>query len=183
MLRNSFVVLSLLIAFSLPAWAQSHAEACYDGGVSCEYLADTAFEATSGVPWYYSSGSSRQVVTDPCAYNSTTGAAALAAGGYVYQNHTTDSFPYWRLRLDLYKTSTNVTSSDSFTVTVASYTDSESHTVYASDISGLCGSVISIPLSHNWGNQYISVSIQRNSSSTSTMYIDNVALFGSYISN
>jgi hypothetical protein len=183
MANNRILALSMLILLSTPVWAQSHAVYCFGGGVTCEYLEDWAFEDTSTSPWYYSSGSSRQVVTDTCAYNATTGAAALAAGGYVYQNAVTDNFPYWTVGLDVYKSSTNVTSSDSFTVTVASYTDSESFTIYASDISGLCASPIAVPLSHNWGNQYVSVSIQRNSASTSAMYIDNVTLFGSYISH
>jgi len=175
--RNSALLLSLtLLVLATPALAQTKAEYCSPGGTACEYLADNGFSASSS-PWTYSSGSGRSWVSSPCDA-SLTWAAYLEPGDQVRQNHTTDQFPFWYVRLDLYKTSDNVTANDTFTVTVASYTTWEVHTVRASDYAGLCG-LVDIPLDINWGNQYISVAIKRKASSTTTMYIDNVHLIGS----
>ena len=184
MSRSVAVTIAVLLAFSaVPASAQSNAQYCIDGGVSCQYLKDEGFEATSQVPWYYSSGSYRRGDTpDPCAWNGgQTGAAELLPGGTVTQYVTTDSFPYWRLRLDVYKPAIT-TADDKFLITIASYTHSETKEVDLSAY-GECAGVINVPFDEDWGNQYVAVEIRRHPNSTSTMYVDNVSLFGSLISN
>lgn len=171
--------LALLLAGALPSLAQtSNAEYCF-GSVTCQYLADNAFGSSSSTAWSYSTGSGWSSQLDRCG-SGYTGVADLAPGDAVWQYHATDSFAHWTVEFDLYKSSTNVTSDDVFIVSVNNGIGlSESHTVYASDYSGLCGAV-SIPLSHNYGGySNVRVHIRRGFSSTTPMYIDWVSLFGS----
>jgi hypothetical protein len=98
----------------------------------------------------------------------------------VYQSFYTDNFPVWSLRLDLYKTSTNVTANDYFTIYIHNYSTLQTETRYVSagDYSGLCGSVISFNLSNNYANSNVRVRIDKSYSATATRYVDNVAFFG-----
>ena len=170
----------LALAFSaVPASAQ--AQYCFGSSVvSCQYLGDTGFEQGTTY-WHYSMGSHQSTVWDPCAWGGgTTGAADLEPGDSVLQEVFTDSFPVWTIRLDLYKTSTSVTANDYFKVKVYSSATgvTETKLVKARDYSGLCGSMISFPLSNNYSNTYVRVIIQKNADATATMYVDNVAFFG-----
>lgn len=54
----------------------------------------------------------------------------------------------------------------------------EVYRIYADEISGLCGSVISFPLDDDYSNANVRVRISKSSLATATMYVDNVAFFG-----
>lgn len=178
-MKKLFVCLTFLLVSVAPAFA-SNAEYCF-GSLACQYLADNGFTSSSSTDWSYStgSGSGWSSQLDACG-TGYTGVAALAPGDSVWQYHATDSgFLHWKVEFDLYKTSTSVSSNDRFTVFVNNGVGvSESHVVYASDYSGLCGNV-SIPLSADFGGySNVRVMIRRYSLSTVPMYIDNVSLFG-----
>jgi hypothetical protein len=169
-----------LVFSAVPASAQ--AQYCFGSPPTCQYLADTGMEQGTTY-WHYSVGSHQSTVSDPCASGGgTTGAADLEPGDSVLQEFYTDSLPArsWAIRLDLYKTSTNVTADDYFKVKVYSSATgvTETNLVKAGAYPGLCKSVISFTLSNDYSNTRVRVIIQKNSNATATMYVDNVAFFG-----
>lgn len=177
------VICLAILAFAciaVPASAQN-AQYCFGSPVvSCQYLADTGLELGTAY-WHYSPGSGSAIVTDPCAWGGgTTAAADLDPGDSVLQEFNTDNFPIWTVRLDLYKTSTDVTPDDFFTVRIFNSATgvTEVKTVKAGDYPGLCKSVISFVLKNDYSNTRVRVIIRKNSLATATMYVDNVAFFG-----
>ncbi len=179
MKRVLFAVVLVLCASS--AFAQSNAQYCWSAPiVVCQYLADEPFSQGTTY-WWYSSGSGQSTVTDPCAWGGGTSSAAnLEPGDSVLQDVYTDNFDQWSIDLDLYKTSTSVGANDYFKVIVYNYTTfaSETHYVYASNVSGLCGSNISINLTNNHANSLVRVRIDKSPTATATMYVDNVSFWG-----
>jgi hypothetical protein len=171
-----------LACIAVPASAQTNAQYCFGSPVTCQYLADTGLELGTAY-WDYSAGSGPAIVTDPCAWGGGTSAAAnLEPGDSVFQSFTTDSFslPVWTIRLDLYKTSTYSTYNDYFTIWIHNYTTNQTEYRYVTawDTPGLCGSVLSFDLDHDYTNSTVRVRIQKSYGATATMYVDNVAFFG-----
>lgn len=173
------LLLAVAVSFVLcggPAFAQ--AVWCYD--YDCQYLEDHSFSQGTTY-WDYSSGSGQATVTDPCAWGSATSSVAdLDPGDSVFQTVYTDEFPNWGVQLDIYKTSTSVTSSDYYKVIVHNYTtlQTETNYVYAGDYSGLCAGNIWVPLAYDHSNSLVRVRIEKNSGATATMYVDNVTFYG-----
>lgn len=178
--KLKLTILTMFLAAAVPMFGQ--AQYCYGSlPYTCQYLADNGLEQGTTY-WSYSSGSGPATVSDACAWGGgvNTTAADLDPDDSVFQTFDTDDFDVWSIRLDLYKTSTSVTSADFFEVIVHNYTtnQSETHYVYASSYSGLCGSVIPVNLTNNYGNSTVRVRVRKNWQATATMYVDNIAMFG-----
>lgn len=175
-------LVAALFVLAIPAFAQSHAQYCFGSlPYTCQYLADNGLEQGTTY-WAYSSGSGPATVSDPCAWgsNPTSTAADLEPDDSVFQTFETDDFDFWSIQLDLYKTSTTVTSNDYFEVIIHNYTSNQTETKYvnASDYSGLCGGVISFNLSNSYANSLVRVRIRKNFYATATMYVDNISFWG-----
>jgi hypothetical protein len=175
--------IGLVLVITVPVFGQANAVYCFGSNpFFCQYLEDESLEAGTTY-WAYSAGSGPASVTDQCGWGTpppSTNAADLDPGDSVFQTVDTDDFPAWSVELDVYKTSTSVTANDYFKVNVYNYTtfQSETHYIYASDISGLCGSNISIPLVNDHANSTVRVRVEKNFQATATMYVDDISLWG-----
>ncbi|MFP5246102.1 MAG: hypothetical protein ACLGH0_05365 [Thermoanaerobaculia bacterium] len=178
-MKKVFLPSIVLLLLAIPAFGQTNAVYCYD--FHCQYLEDEALEQGTTY-WNYSTGSGPSSVLDTCAWggNSYTNAADLENGDSVFQTVQTDDFPVWSVDFDVYKTTTSVTANDYFTVYIHNYDtlQTETHYVYANQISGLCGSNVHLELSNDYANAMVRVRIVKNFYSTTDMYVDNISLWG-----